>query len=60
MEANVIATESQGGPIEPERRKRLLADAPQALIAVQSSPVGTMAHALPSMTIETNVEEVAA
>ena len=49
MEAYVVNTESQSGPIEPERRARLLANDPQALIASISASGGTSGLVLSSM-----------
>ena len=49
MDAYVVSTESQGGPVEAVRRARLLANDPQALIASIFAPRGTSALVLSSM-----------
>ena len=49
MEAYVVNTEAQSGSIEPQRRARLLANDPQALIAAISAPRGTSGDVLPTM-----------
>lgn len=49
MDAYVVSTESQGGPIEAGRRARLLANDPQALIAAISAHRGTSRDVLPTM-----------
>lgn len=51
MEAYVANTEAQSGPIDPDRRARLLANDPQALIAAISAPRGTSGDVLPTMTM---------
>ncbi|MDP7340108.1 MAG: alpha/beta fold hydrolase, partial [Vicinamibacterales bacterium] len=51
MEAYVANTESQSGPTEPQRRARLLANDPQALIAAITAPRGTSGDVLATMTM---------
>ena len=53
IEAYVAHSESQGEPLEPDRRAWLLANDPQALIAAITAPRGLddMAEVLPKMTM---------
>ena len=51
MESYVASMESQGDPMDPERKARLIDNDPEALIAAITSPRGTSGNVLPTMTM---------